>query len=161
MSLTLVLAAATTLAAATIAWRRRPRPKKMRQVRRPRRLDLAELKALGQKRVETMQNCRLRILEKQQQGPWLRLTIRVEPPTPQTRWWPWAISVDCPDQLAQRDAASQGEPLQGALPRRVEGHAVDAWLSGPHNISVLVQPPEPCRQLEVGYYGRPACTTDL
>ncbi|MBN9414978.1 hypothetical protein ABS71_16715 [bacterium SCN 62-11] len=161
MSVTLVAAAACVGGLALIWQRKKRRPPKMRRVRRPRRLDLADLKALGQKRVETMRDCRLRLLEQKREGDWLRLLVRVEPPNGQTRWWPWAVSVECPEQLALRDAAQQGEPLQGSLPRRVEGHERDAWLSGPHSIAVLVQPPAECNRLELGYYGHPACHVDL
>ena len=159
MSLTLVAAAALAGGMA-VAWRWRRRKPRMRQVRRPRRLDLADLKALGQKRVESMRGCRIQVLEKSREGDWLRLRLRVEPPTPQTRWWPWAVSVECPEQLALRDAASQGV-MQGALPRRVDGHQRDAWVHGTHSLLILVQPPPGCGRLELGYYGAPACFLDL
>ncbi|MBX3171050.1 MAG: hypothetical protein KF760_26820 [Candidatus Eremiobacteraeota bacterium] len=162
MSVTLVVAGAAALAGGlALAWRRRRRRPRLRQIRRPRRLDLAELKALGQKRVESMRCCRMEVLEREQKGDWLRLLVRVEPPTPRARWWPWAISLECPRQLAARDAAEQGAALQGALPRRVEGHELDAWLCGAHSIWVMVQPPPDCRRLELGYYGAPACFLDL
>lgn len=162
MSLSLVVAGAAALAGGlAVAWRQRRRRPRMRRVRRPRRLDLADLKALGQKRVDSMRECRMKVLEKRQQGDWLCLKIRVEPKSAQTRWWPWAISVECPEQLALRDAALQGGVLQGALPRRVEGHQLDDWVSGVHSIVVLVQPPVGCKRLEVGYYGLPACLLDL
>lgn len=162
MSLSLVVAGAAALAGGlAVAWRQRRRRPRMRQVRRPRRLDLADLKALAQKRVDSMRDCRIKVLEQRRQGDWLYLRVRVEPPSAQTRWWPWAISVECPEQLALRDAALQGGVLQGALPRRVEGHGLDDWLCGVHSIVVLVQPPAQCGRLEVGYYGAPACFLDL
>lgn len=160
MSLTLAVAAALAGGLA-VAWRQRRRRKpRMRQVRRPRRLDLADLKALGQKRVESMRGCRIQVLEKSREGDWLRLRLRVEPPTQQTRWWPWAVTVECPEQLALRDAATAGV-MQGALPRRVHGHERDAWLHGAHSLLIMVQPPSDCARLELGYYGAPACLLDL
>lgn len=162
MSVTLFVAGAAALAGGlAVAWRRGRRRPKMRRVRRPRRLDLADLKALAHKRVESMRGCRMRVLQRQQSEQGLRLLIRVEPPNTQARWWPWALSVECPRQLAARDAAEQGEVLQGALPRRVEGHPLDAWLCGVHSVWVVVQPPAGCVRLEVGYYGAPACYLDL
>ncbi len=162
MSVTLVVAGAAALAGGlVVAWNRRRRRPGMRKVRRPRRLDLADLKALGQKRVESMRSCRMRVLQRELQGDWLRLLVRVEPPIAGARWWPWAISVECPEQLALRDAAEQGGVLQGALPREVEGHPLDAWLSGVHSVWVRVLAPPGCARLEVGYYGAPACFLDL
>ena len=162
MSVSLVVAGAAALAGGlAMVWRRRGRRPRMRQVRRPRRLDLADLKALAQKRVESMRGCRMKVLEAEKQGLWLRLLVQVEPPTAQTRWWPWAVSVECPQQLIARDSARQGEVMLGALPRRVEGHALDDWLCGAHSIVVLVQQTPQCSSLELGYYGQPACFLDL
>lgn len=162
MSVTLVVAGAAALAGGlAVAWRQRRRRPKMRRVRRPRRLDLADLKALGQKRVDGMRGCRMRVLQRDSQGDWLRLLVRVEPPTPLVRWWPWGISVECPELLTLRDAAEQGGVLQGALSRQVESHPLDAWLSGAHSIWIRVQTPPDCARLEVGYYGAPACLLDL
>jgi hypothetical protein len=157
-----MLAAAVGLAVAG-AWVCR-RPRRRRRVR-PRanspKLDLADLKAECQGRLESMQGCRLSVLEGRLEGTWLRLVVRVEPPTPETRWWPWGVSVECPKQLALRDAASQGPPLQGALPRRLEGHGPDDWVYGRTDLIIRVQTPDECQSLEIGYYGRPLARYQL
>lgn len=156
MSFSVLLGAAGLALAAGLIWRRPRRPRRGRA--RPItwvRVDLADLKAESLRRVQSMQDCRLSVLEGRLEEGWLRLVVRVEPPTPETRWWPWGVSVECPLQLARRDAASHGPPLQGQLPRRLEGHAPDAWVHGRADLIIWIQTPDDCQSLEIGYYGRP------
>ncbi|MBS2036764.1 hypothetical protein JST97_17370 [bacterium] len=168
MSLTALLAAAAVAATGALWWRRprrrgrprRGRPRPGPQVA-PRPIELVDLKAESQRRVESMRGCRLRVLEVASEGDWLRLVVRVEPPSPETRWWPSGVSVECPAQLALRDAATQGPPLQGALPKRLEGCALDDWRQGPAQVVLRVLTPTECVRLEIGYYGLPAAEYTL
>lgn len=163
MSVTVLLAAAGLAAAGVMVWRR-PR----RRLRRGRRLppsyqplDLADLKAESQRRVESMRSCRLSLVQATREGEWLRLVIRVKPPAAETRWWPSGISLECPQQLALRDAATQGPPLQGALTKKLEGYAPDDWRQGDADLVLRVCPPSGCVCLEIGYYGAPAALIQL
>jgi len=111
---------------------------------------------MAQKRQEDMQGCRLSICQHGlTEDGWLRLLLKVEPPSSQSRWWPWGLSLECPERLARRDALSEGGVLQLTLSKRVEGHVLDSWLCGTHTIALLVLLPGECAHLEVGYYGRP------
>lgn len=155
--MTLVVAGLALGVSAVGLWRRqRSRGKLPRRRLRLPKVELAELKALAQKRQDDMQGCRLSICQQAQvEDGWLRLLLKVEPPSPQSQWWPWGISLECPDSLARRDAMREGGVMQWALPKRVEGHDLDSYLHGTHTIAVLVLLPSQCSRLEVGYYGRP------
>lgn len=124
-------------------------------------MDLADLKAESQRRLETMRGCSLSVLQSAREEEWLRLVVRVKPPAAETRWWPSGISVECPLQLALRDAASQGPPLQGALPKKLEGYAPDDWRQGGADVVLRVRPPLDCACLEIGYYGAPSSLLQL
>ena len=148
--------------AAGLWHRRRRRPSPPRPVRSVPPVDLADLKAMAQKRREDMQGCRLLICEHRfTESGWLRLLVKVEPPTAQVRWWPWGLSLECPERLARRDSMTEGGVLQLALPKRVEGHGLDSSLHGVHTLAILVRLPSDCLRLEVGYYGRPIVVWDF
>ena len=157
------MVAALGLAASALGmWRVRRRRTKLRVRRSVARVDLAELKAMAQKRLEDMQGCRLRICDQRlAENGWLRLLLKVEPPQEHTRWWPWGVSLECPELLARRDAMTEGGVLHFALEKRVEGHDLESWLRGAHTVAVLVLLPEGCTRLEIGYYGRPVVMWDV
>ncbi|MBT9584502.1 hypothetical protein IV102_14255 [bacterium] len=164
-----------------IAWLS-ARPKRPSAPDRP-RLDLAELQALGQRRIDAMQDCIFSLvcwqstraphapssvcLTRQMPGRWLSFQVQVTPSAATTPWWPCAISVESPQFLAQRDALPQadGPDYERALHLRiqtvVEGHSVEACLHGPHRVTVLAYVPDCCTDLEIGYYGRPLLTLHL
>lgn len=163
MSLTLVAAATAAGLATALVWRRtvgKPKPRR-RPRRRHRPVELADLKAEGLRRIESMQGFRLTVLEAARQDVWLLLVVRVEPPTPEARWWPCGVSVECPRRLALRDSASQGPPLQGSLLRRLEQYDLETWVRGRLDLRLRVQTPPDCDSLEIGYYGRPGAVYQL
>ena len=158
------------------------RPRRPSTPARP-RLDLAQLKALGQRRIDEMKDCTFSLVSwqatqapqappspcmtRQMPGRWLSLQLQVTPSAATTAWWPCAISVESPQFLAQRDALPQGDgpDYERALHLRiqtvVEGHSVETSLHGPHRVTVLAYVPDCCTDLEIGYYGRPLLTLHL
>ena len=142
---------------------------------------LTQLQAMVRERLEAMEECRFELKEQfwgeervdilpdsstlELPGQWVHWVLEVAPRDSQKMWWPCGISLECPEFLRERDALSAETPardlreaLERALYRRLvlvaQGDAFEARQDC-QTLTVRAYVPDCCKELELGYYGRP------